>query len=115
MGMEQLHERLASRVAKWRADGYPSEAFSAIYEILEWAGETETGDLRFLRRPQLRALEAYWYLRLVEGTPHVFDLYRSLFGFRVRDLREALGVPPAAFEEVDYDLDELQGRISGDD
>lgn len=30
----ELHEALAARVAGWRADGYPSERFPAIAEIL---------------------------------------------------------------------------------
>jgi len=67
--------------------------------MLEWACESETGSLRFLRPPQLRALETYWYLRLIEGTPHVADLYQRLFP--VDDLAshiEALGVPEAAFK-----------------
>ena len=36
--------------------------------------DLDAGGPRFLRAPQLRALETYWYLRLVEGTPHVLDL-----------------------------------------
>jgi len=56
--MPNLFERLAERVAKWRADSYASEDYPAIAEILEWAGETEEGELRFLRRPQVRALAA---------------------------------------------------------
>ena len=32
-----------------------------------------------LRAAQFRAVETYWYLRLVEGTPHIADLYCDLF------------------------------------
>lgn len=67
--MTTLFEALAEPVALRRSEGYPHEAYPAIAEILEWAGETEEGELRYLRRPQLRALETYWYLRLVEETP----------------------------------------------
>ena len=73
--MIHLHQQIAALVDAWRAEGYPCSDHPAIAEILEWARETESGNLRFLRRPQLRALETYWYLRLVEKTPHIFDLY----------------------------------------
>ena len=53
-----LHERLAPLVANWTKSEYPVEKFPAIGEILEWArGDQETGNVRFLREPQLRALE----------------------------------------------------------
>jgi hypothetical protein len=39
----------------------------------------ESEGLRYLRQAQLRALETYWYLRLVEGTPHVFELYQRYY------------------------------------
>jgi hypothetical protein len=39
----------------------------------------DQGELRFLRKPQVASLEAYWYLRLVENTPHIFDLYARLY------------------------------------
>ncbi len=61
--MVQLYERLKERVDAWRASGYEVDDHPAIAEILEWAGEMESGELRFLRRPQLEALETYWYLR----------------------------------------------------
>lgn len=54
--MSHLYELLAWRVDAWRSDGYPAESFPAIGEIFEWASD-ETGALRYLRRPQLRALE----------------------------------------------------------
>ncbi len=58
--MIHLHQHIAVRVDKWRADNYVCDGYPAIAEVLEWAKETETGNLRFLRRPQLRALETYW-------------------------------------------------------
>jgi len=89
--LEQLHHRLAARVDEWREDGYPCEAHPAISEIFDWASDSETGSLRFLRPPQLRALEVYWYLRLVHDTPQIIDLYTKLFPQR-SDLLEALGL-----------------------
>jgi hypothetical protein len=87
-----LHEALAVRVAAWKAGGYLVENFPAIAELLEWAhGVEDTGNVRFLRAPQLRALETYWYLRLVEGTPHVLDLYKRIYTNKT-DLLTALGL-----------------------
>jgi hypothetical protein len=54
-----------------------------------------------LRQAQLRALETYWYLRLVEGTPHVFELYQRYYA-RPLDLLAALGL----------DRDEIKDFIS---
>jgi hypothetical protein len=69
-----------------REAGYPSET-PALAEILDFAVEgvepdapwPRSGQLRFLRAAQLRALETYWYLRVVERTPPIPDLYRRLF------------------------------------
>jgi hypothetical protein len=78
----QLYEVLARRVDAWRDLHYPSPEHDAIGEILGWAAAPETAGFR-LRPPQLRALETYWYLRLVERTPHIFDLYQTLFPLEV--------------------------------
>jgi hypothetical protein len=121
--VRELHEELADRVAAWRAAGYPS-AYPTIGEILEYAVESEeldkpfpeSGSLRYLRAPQLRALETYWYLRLVEHTPHVKDLYRSAFPSN-NARRKALGLTTQALEEtiIDSDLDSVIDRIATDD
>jgi len=73
-----LYNILKSKVFDWRKNNYPSD-FSIISEILEFNLSPETGNLRFLRKAQFEALETYWYLRLVEGTPHIFDLYKKLY------------------------------------
>jgi hypothetical protein len=114
--MNNLHQQIAARVDHWRADGYPSTDFPSLAEILDWSGEMETGNLRFLRRPQLRALETYWYLRLVEGTPHVFDLYQRYFP-KPRELREALGLTNDALRDYveDHGAAALWQRIRTDD
>ncbi len=71
---------------------------------------------RYLRHAQLRALETYWYLRLVEGTPHIFDLYRRLYP-KTSDLLEALRIDTDPIKEfaLDYGVDELWERIRTDD
>lgn len=86
-----LYEIIAQRVNEWRAQGYPHADYPAIAEILEYAILPETGSLRHLRAAQLRALETYWYLRLVEGTPHIFDLYQKYYP-QPLDLLHALGM-----------------------
>src|SRR4030065_469842 len=72
-------EEGSARSEAGRTDVFPSVESPPIAEIFEWASDAESGALRFLRRPQLRALETYWYLRLIEGTPHIFTLYQRLF------------------------------------
>lgn len=108
----QLFEALAQRVAGWREENYKHEDYPAIAEILEWASNPGVPNFR-LRKPHLRALETYWYLRLVENTPHIFDLYQSLFS-KKKDLLEAFGIPDEAFSRADYDLDTLIGSIKND-
>jgi len=89
--MSHLYELIQQNVAAWREDGYPTEDYPAIGEILDYATLPESGNLRFLRRAQLRALETYWYLRLEEGTPHIFDLYQRYYP-KPLDLLAALGL-----------------------
>lgn len=61
-----LFERLKAKTAEGRKQGFPHEVFSPIAEILEWATSPDGSGFR-LRPPQLRALETYWFLRLVEA------------------------------------------------
>lgn len=111
-----LHEALSRRVDAWRQSGFAAEPYSAIAEILEFARDLETGRLRFLRPPQLLALETYWYLRLVEGTPHILDLYRKLFP-RNSELLPALGLTDSRIQAIALDegADGVLSRIRDDD
>ena len=108
----QLYQALATKIAAWREDHYRHAEYPAIAEILEWARQPDEPSFR-LRLPQVRALETYWYLRLVEGTPHIFDLYQKLFP-KKKELLEAFGIPEAAFSRADYDLDSLLELIRRD-
>src|SRR6266498_5111862 len=108
----QLYEALAMHVAAWREENYKHEEYPAIAEILEWASNPDVPNFR-LRKPQLRALETYWYLRLRENTPHIFDLYQSLFP-KKKDLLEAFGISDEAFSRADYDVDTLVESIKSD-
>lgn len=112
--MHHLYEVLANETQVWRNAQYACESYPIISEILDWQTDPETGGLRYLRTPQLRALETYWYLRLVKGTPRIFELYQSLYSSRV-DLLDALGIPEAAFKAADYDVECLWKRLSTDD
>ena len=114
--MSHLHQLLASRTSEWRQAGYSCEEFPAISEILEWQVEGESKSLRFLRSPQLRALETYWYLRLVERTPHILDLYRHAYP-KQSELLAALGLDHTDIKEyvLDEGMDALWERIRTDD
>ncbi len=115
--MTPLFTMLAQRVAEWRSVGYSCEIYPAISEILAWASSTDDGSsLRFLRRPQVRALETYWYLRLVEDTAHIFDLYRKFYP-KQSELLAALGLDHEKIRAyvLDEGIDALWGRIRSDD
>ena len=78
--MNHLFQALAVRVDEWRKARYECPDFPTIGEILDFALEDPATDqLRYLRRAQFRALETYWYLRLVLQTPKVPELYAALF------------------------------------
>ena len=111
----QLYEALSMQVAAWREDGYKHEEFPAIAEILEWARHPDVPTFH-LRAPQFRALETYWFLRLVEETPHVFDLYQNLFP-KVTDRLTALGIIHPDMREMVLDIgyEGLIEKIRSDD
>lgn len=78
LGINPLYKLLKEKASEWRQKDYYSE-FSTISEILNYNYDKESGNLRFLRMAQFEALEIYWYLRLNENTPHIFDLYKKLY------------------------------------
>lgn len=85
-----LYDVLRTKVAEWRVSNYKCES-PIISEIFHYNLDSETGNLRFLRKAQFEALETYWYLRLVEGTPHILDLYKNYFSDPV-ELFRALNI-----------------------
>jgi len=89
--MQNIFEKIQEKTIKWRENGYPSDKFPAIKEILSW-NKDDTGSLRYLREPQFRALELYWYIRIVLNTPKLLDLYKHFFDDTF-DLAEQLGIP----------------------
>ncbi len=89
-----LYEQLKTEVTNWKKKGYTSR-YSAVAEILEWQvlnGKNGSSALRYLRKPQIEALETYWYLRIEKNTPHIFDLYKNLISDPY-DLLSAFGIP----------------------
>ena len=90
--MNHLFQALSERVDAWRTARYDYPDYPAIGEILDFALIDPASDqLRYLRRAQFRALETYWYLRLVLNTPRIPDLYITLFP-KPKDRREAMGL-----------------------
>ncbi len=112
--MRVLHHALADEVDAWRRNHFPCAPFPAIAEILDFAFDDDTTEqLRYLRRAQFRALETYWYLRLVLETPSVPALYEHLFP-KTGDRLAAMGIDPKLFEACDYDLGALHERVLED-
>lgn len=111
-----LQEQLAEKVSQWRVCGYPCEAHPAIAEILDWLSGREAGHSPFLRIPQVSALETYWYLRLVQGTPHVFDLYKIFVTSNAERLA-VLGLTSEAARNhvLDHGFDALIEHVKTDD
>lgn len=86
-----LHDKLKTKVAEWHDSKYESDC-PAISEILDYNYDSETQSLRYLRKAQFEALEDYWYLRLKEGTPHIFDLYKRFYTDSI-ELLTSFGIP----------------------
>ncbi len=95
MENSSLFSRLAKDASDWRNDGYPCVRYPLIGEILAFQTSMQEGKpiLKFLREPQFLALEVYWYVRLVLGTPHIIDLYKHYYQNSKREFFDALGVP----------------------
>jgi hypothetical protein len=53
--MPYLYELIQQKVIDWRRQGYPTEGYPAIAEILDYATLPESEGLRYLRQAQLRA------------------------------------------------------------
>ena len=111
--MSALFPLLLDKAKGWRHGDFRHDTFPAIGEILAWATEPEGAGFR-MRAPQVRALEVYWYLRLVEGTPKIFDLYEKYFPAADDPdaLLKALGIPSTAFSASKYQWPALWQNIA---
>ncbi|MFA5360526.1 MAG: DEAD/DEAH box helicase family protein [Candidatus Paceibacterota bacterium] len=97
-----LNELLKFKTIEWRKSGYRSD-YPVIKEIFEFNfGDKENNNLNYLRKAQFEALEVYWYLRLVEDTSHIFDLYKKYF--RGKEILEALNIrlTPEDLEKIAF-------------
>lgn len=112
-----LHESLKSRVSEWRSSNYAAD-YPAISEILDYNFDSESQSFRYLRKAQFEALETYWYLRLNEGTPHIFDLYTQIHSDPI-ELLTSLGIPTESEEILKLSLsggiDSIFQKIKSDD
>lgn len=112
-----LHDKLRTKVAEWRDSKYESE-YTAISEILDYNYDSETRSLHYLRKAQFEALENYWYLRLTEGTPHIFDLYTRFYTDPI-ELLNSFGIPTESQEMLKLALsggiDSIFEKIKSDD
>ncbi|MGB8212013.1 MAG: DEAD/DEAH box helicase family protein [Anaerolineales bacterium] len=110
-----LYEALSMHVAAWQGEGYRQAVFPAIAEILEWVRNPDVSSFR-LRTPQVRALETYWYLRLVEKTPHIFELYKSLYPI-ISERMAAMGMDHPALKDLalDQGFDGIIQKVRADD
>lgn len=90
--LKSLHEKIASDVEDWREQGYPCEKYPLIKTILAYQRCGGEGDetLLYLHAAQFRALETYWFLRLVKETPRFMDMYKGYY--EGKELLEALSV-----------------------
>jgi type III restriction enzyme len=114
--MDSLHQKMSALVTDWKSNGYYSEEYPAISEILEYFFDSEAGSTRYLRYPQIKAIETYWYLRLQFKTPHILELYKKIYDGK-RQLREALGLTHDDIRDYieDHDFDSLLDNIKNDD
>ncbi len=112
-----LHDKLKTKVAEWHDCEYESE-YTAISEILDYNYDSETQSLHYLRKAQFEALENYWYLRLKEGTSHIFDLYKRFYTSPI-ELLTSLGIPTESQEVLKLALsggiDSIFEKIKSDD
>lgn len=92
---ETLFTKLTADVARWRRDGYNCKEYPLIGEILAYQQEEEDfiSTPKFLREPQFLALEVYWYVRLILGTPQIIDIYKHYYAEDTQSFLDALGVP----------------------
>ena len=108
-----LFEILAEKTKQWRKNNYQSDKFPAISEILLYAKEDEK--LRFLREPQFRAMEVYWYLRIIQKTPDFISLYKTMFPKR-SDFLQALNIDKKdEIKQMIFDDEDYLERIKTDD
>ncbi len=121
-----LHHELQRRVTAWSADAYRHALYPSVGELLRWAHAPDFHALSpntlppqspnnfQLRPPQLHALETYWYLRLLLGSPHVRDLYTALFPDE-QAWATALAIPAKAWQAVGQSRERFMHSLQTDE
>jgi len=112
--MDLLHQKLTQEVNEWELNSFANPEYPAIEEILEYAYDTETLSPRYLRIPQIKAIQTYWYLRLIKKTPHIIELYKETF--TTSDLIKALGLNTQEIRDFIFDnsFDSLVNKVRTD-
>jgi len=82
-----IPEKLKEKVVAWRESNYNCD-YPTISEIFDYSF---IESLRYLRKAQIEALETYWYLRIIEDTPQIFELYNKIYD-TPEDRLKALGI-----------------------
>ncbi|MHA1998487.1 MAG: DEAD/DEAH box helicase family protein [Promethearchaeota archaeon] len=109
-----LWVKLQGDVGRWRDAGYPC-GYPGVGEILSFNtvrsvdGAVTHG---FLRAGQFEAVEVYWYLRVVEGTPSAWALYRMYYD-NPRDLSSVMEFPVDGAIPVTFD--DFESLVVSDD
>lgn len=78
--------------------------------------QKESSVLKYLRQPQFEAIEIYFYLRIVEGSPTVYDLYKKYYP-KPKDLRDGFGlnIGDSILLELTENGEDLFNKILNDD
>ena len=112
---QALFTKLVEDVDLWRNDGYQCQEYPLIGDILAYQKEEDSLTPKFLRAPQLLALEVYWYVRLVLKTPHIVDLYKHYYGNDKQEFFTAIGVPMSQ-DAIDYaEIDTVIEKVKTDE
>lgn len=108
---DSLFQRISGNVQEWKRNNFSHKEYPAVSEILKFS-TLEDGSPRYLRTAQITALETYWRLRIVENTPHIFDLYKKYYTDK-QELLEALGIPQNSKKVQKIILDKgLEGLLA---
>ena len=110
-----IYGKLKEKVNLWRIANYNCD-YSTIPEIFSHITQQA-----YLRKAQIEALEHYWYVRMILGTPNVENLYKKFY--RGLELLEALGLPLKEFSGLSNlppeiqktAIDEIIKKIKTDD
>lgn len=95
-----LYEIIKKEVTQWKKEGYKSN-FEALTEIFEYINKES-----YLRQAQIEALENYWYIRNILGSPTIEELYKK--HIKGTKLLKALGVPENNYAGLEHLPENIQ-------